>query len=345
MDAHGRRPGRARRGLREPDERDRFGNVLWQAWGGTGAGAFAHFGVDPKVPIIDLQARIGGGCCGYDTNIVADPVSNIVVAAWYSNSSGSPGVWAQAFAGASGAPIGQPVRMPGTIVDFQGSTEAPDLGDRTPIVANAKGGFYLAYPGGYPGRDRVLVWHLGPAASVSVGSKLSDVRGTALGAMADGRLWVAWSQNIGGARRIVGRRSNAAVTKWGQAVSVKPPPGTATLWALYGDANPSGVFDVLAHVDTPGSTATWHSQLLPGLTLTAPGKVGRHSKTKAKFSVTDAGDPVAGATVKAAGKTGTTGSDGVVKLTIGPFGKKVKHVTAKATHSGYATRSRSIKVG
>ena len=322
----------------------RLGNVFWEAWGGTGQGAFAHRGTSAATPNVDLQARVGGGCCGYNANIVADPVTNRVFAAWYSNASSGLGVWIQELNAATGAPVGPVRRMPGTVVDFQGSNEAPSLDDRTPMAVRAGGGTFVAYPGGYPGRTRVMLFRVGAVNSRRVVQHQNDVVGTALAATGDGRLWLVWSANVGGKRRILARRSDTAAKKFGQAVVVKPPKGTNSLDAIYADANPSGPLDLLVVVDKAAGTATFHSQVKPGLTLKAPKKVKRKKKTKAKFRVLDAGKPVAGAKVTVAGKHKITGADGRVKIKIGPFGKKKKFVVAKATKGGYAAAKKKIKV-
>ena len=96
--------------------------------------------------------------------------------------------------------------------------------------------------------------------------------------------------------------------------------------------------------ETPGGIATWHRQTKPALTLKAPKKVKRKKKTTAKFRVLDAGAPVAGAKVKVAGEKGTTGDDGRVKIEIGPFAKKKKKVTARASKAGYTSAKRKIKI-
>jgi hypothetical protein len=320
----------------------RLGNVFWQAWGGTGHGAFAHRGTSAATPNVDLQARVGGGCCGYNANIVADPHSNRVFAVWYSNASTGLGVWLQELNSVTSAPIGAPVRMPGTVVSFGGSKEAPALDDRTPAAVRSTGGVWVAYPGGYPSRTRVLLWHVGQTKSRRVALHQSDVVGTALSATNDGRLWVAWSAKVGGKRRILARRSNKTASRFGRAVVVKPPKSIVD--AVYADANPSGSLDLLVMAQSSPGSATYHSQVRPGLTLKAPKKLKRKKKTKAKFRVLDAGVPVAGAKVKVGGKTKTTGSEGRATIKLGPFGKKKKSVVAKASRDGYSPAKKKIKI-
>ena len=316
-----------------PMSATRLGDVFWQAWGGSGYGAFTHRGTTPASPAVNLQERIGGGCCGYEPNIVADQVNGLVQVVWYSNSTDATGVWTQALHSATGDPVRDPERMPGT-------EAASQLSDRVPFVALPTGGFFAAYPAD----DKVLVWRIGTAASRKVGSNVASLAGTTIAATSDNRLWLAWSANVAGVRRVVARRSNPGATKFGQVVTVKPPPGTSTFWSLYGEGNPDGVLDALALVTTPAGIATWHSQLEPGLTVSAiPAAIKRSKKTNVQFKVTDAGDPVKGAKVKVGGKSGKTGAGGTVKIKLGKF-KKAGHLTAFATLDGYAQGKTGVKI-
>jgi hypothetical protein len=238
--------------------------------------------------------------------------------------------------------------MPGSITTFQGQTESIGLDDRVPLATLPSGaGSYIAHPSGYPSSTKVLVWKIGPSAALKVATKVQSLAGTTIAATDDNRLWVAWSAQVGSVRRIVARRSNPGATKWGQPVTVKPPAQTSSFWELYGDGNPDGVLDMLALVTTPAGIATWHSQLEPGLTLTAaPGKIKRSEKTEVQFTVTDAGSPVQGAKVKCAGESGKTGPKGTVDLKLGKFSKKKKKspLVATATHDGYAPGKTGVKL-
>ncbi len=74
------------------------------------------------------------------------------------------------------------------------------------------------------------------------------------------------------------------------------------------------------------------TRVLPGLTLAA-----KRSGDTVTFTVTDAGEPVKGAKVKAGGKSGKTDAKGKVVLTL-------KSKTAsRATKSGYAPATLKAK--
>jgi hypothetical protein len=321
----------------------RLGDVFWQAWGSTGAGAFAHRGTNPATPNVDLQGLVGGGCCGYDSNVATDPVNNRVMAMWFSNASSGLGVWAQELDPNTGAPVGSPIRFPGTVVNYQGSQEAPAMSKRTPLAALSGGGFVAAYPAGYPGQDKVLFWRVGAASSRRVAAGLANVQGTTVAATGDNRAWVAWSSTIGGKTKVIAKRSNKGAGKWGANVVLNPPKGTDSFWSIHSAANPDGSVDLLAVVTTPAGLATWHTQVRPGLTLAGPAKLARKKKEQT-FKVTDADVPVGGAKVNVAGVKGTTGANGKVDLTLGPFAKKKKAAKGSAGKAGYTDAKRGFSI-
>ena len=323
-----------------PMSATRLGDVYWQGWGGSGTDAWVHRGTSSASPDISLQDRIGGGCCGYDVNLAADPVSNTVLVSWYSNATVNQGVFGQLF-DAAGTPVGNPVLMPGSTSQYQGKTESTSGLERVPTVLVPGRGYALAYPSGYPTSKRIVLWAPPSTTSTTIAHTTSGVAGLGLAAAADGWLWVAWSQN----QTLYARRSNAAGTAWGAIVTIGPPKHTGSIWKVDADANPGGPLDLFTNVDTPGSTAFWHTQVLPGLSLSAsPTSVHHKPATHVTFTVSDAGDPVAGAKVKVGGVSGTTSAAGTVSLTLGPFAKKVKHVTATATRAGYSNAALKLKV-
>jgi hypothetical protein len=89
--------------------------------------------------------------------------------------------------------------------------------------------------------------------------------------------------------------------------------------------------DLLASVGTGSALATWHTQVRPPLALSAS-----RSKAKVTFRVTDAGDPVAGATVKVAGKSLKTNASGRATTTLRGGG------TATASKGSYAPASARV---
>jgi hypothetical protein len=310
-----------------------------ESWGGTGAGVFVHRGLSASTPNHSYQHQLGG-CCGYSPDLAVDSTSGAVLIAWYSNASDNFGVFVQGVDPGSGAPAGSPQLMPGTVTTFGGSPNSSQMLARTPITARpGQPGVFVAYPGGYPTTTKVLVWRVGGKLSVLENSRVNHLVGIA--AAADGRLWGIWATQ-GSKPAVFARRSNLAATKWGPRVSAGAPKGATSVYKIDGDAQ-VGTLDLLGLFGTSGSTATRHSQVLPGLKLSAsPSKV-KHAGTEVTFTVTDP-DPVPGAKVKAAGDSGTTDSKGRVKLDVGPFGRRVRKTKATASKTGYRSGKVTLKV-
>jgi hypothetical protein len=96
---------------------------------------------------------------------------------------------------------------------------------------------------------------------------------------------------------------------------------------------------VISSNGSDGKINVWHTQALRTLSVAgSPATVRRgHS---VRFTVTDAGDPVPGATVKFAGHTATTNASGKVTLGASGHGRK----TAVAKKGGYNSGATSVRV-
>jgi hypothetical protein len=114
--------------------------------------------------------------------------------------------------------------------------------------------------------------------------------------------------------------------------------------ALDAQAGPVDVFGAFAPTGGP-TVQTWHSQMQPGLTLTAsPSQLkAGGSPHKVTLKVTDAGSPVKGATVKLGGKSKTTGASGTASFSLGPF-RRAQLLRGRSTKAGYVAASTSVRV-
>ena len=304
-----------------------------EAWAGS-LGTWVHSGLTPLTANHDFQAPLG--TYGYDPNVVSDAAGRVVMA-WYSNATGHLGVHAQDVA-ADGSPVGSAVTMPGT------SGMAIGMIGRTPIVARPGGGFYVAYPTGYPSLNAIRVWRVGAGSTTLVANAGRYANSNAtLAADAKGRLWVAWTKTIGGAPHVLVRRSNKAATVFGAVVDAGRPRNAGSMYRLDGSATPTAL-DLFANtgIGVSPTTATWKTRVLPGLTFTASPQRLRLGRTSAvTFTVRDAGNPVRGARVAAQGKSGHTNANGKVTLRLLGRGSSV-HATA--TKSGYTAAGLSLRV-
>lgn len=299
----------------------------WTTWA-TSAGVWLHHGTDPTVPNVNLAQAAGWNCCGYDPGIAYDPAGNSLVVAWYSNATGHGGLAVQAINPLSGSPLGSPQLLPGS------SSQQP--GERTEIAARQGGGLYLADAGG-AAATRALVWRFGAPHAVTVGSNSGGVADVGVAADPSGRLWAFWVTSPGGTSVLHARRSNPSVTMWGAEVTTPAPAGEINTWKLDGAAQ-TGRLDLLGLFSIGSSTATWLRQVLPGLSLSA--RSGHSGKLT--VTVTDAGQPVAGATVRAGGASAKTNHAGIAHLRVG--GRRPRTVTIVASKAGYTSARRSARL-
>jgi hypothetical protein len=304
-----------------------------QAWAGT-LGTWVHAGLTGALPNHDFQA--GLGTYGYDPALAVDAAGRVVLA-WYSSAAGRLGVLAQDVS-ADGSPVGGPVTMPGT------SDMAIGLIARTPLVARPGGGFYAAYPVGYPALEHARLWRVGAPESKSIASfgALGNHPVT-VAAAADGRLWVLWLDGDRAARpRMFARRSNPAATRFGAVVDAGRPRGASSGYRL--DASAAGGaldgFGVFT-LGADSSAATYYRRILPGLSIgAAPSTLRRGESRGIRFTVSDAGDPVRGATVRVSGRSGRTRADGSVRLRVTGRAR----LRARATLRGYVPASVRLRL-
>jgi hypothetical protein len=297
------------------------GTVL-QAWAGT-LGTWVHSGLSPATPNSDYQAPLGP--YGYNPGLASDAGGQAVMA-WFSSGSGRRGVVAQRV-NADGTPGGPAITMPGSQVMQGGGSLA-----KTPIVARAgSGGFYVGYAIGYPTADRVRVWRVGAGTAKLIARTDANSQVT-LAADAEGRIWAVWSDGTFGETHVLAARSNPEATRFGATVDAGAVRGAHSTYSV--DASAAGkALDVLALFGT-GNTAggaTYVKRIKPGLTLKARKRRGR-----VIFTVTDAGDPVRGATVRVAGRSGRTDRRGRVTL-------DVLRGRARATAPGYARATLRVR--
>jgi hypothetical protein len=314
----------------------------------TSGGGFVHRGLDPASPDHPFDTP-GSGCCAYDPDLALDDATGEMWVAWFSNQEDAEGIWVQEIDPATGQATGSPTRMPGSFTNYAGSDESSQEIQRTPIAAREGGGVYTAYSSGYPTTLRILAWEIGSADPVVVARHGSrPLSNPAIAADPDGRLWVAWSQNdSNGVPVVFARRSNLEGTRFGGTVKARAPKALGDCNSLYSitAAAQSRVLDIIGNFTdgcTGGDVAFWHTQMRPRLTLSArPNAFER--KARVVFTVTDAGEPVAGARVEAGGRSATTDEEGRASLTLGPYSSS-RRVKAKASRSGYAPATVTLRV-
>lgn len=314
----------------------------------TSGGGFVHRGLDPASPDHEFDTP-GNGCCAYNPDLALDDATGEMWVTWFSNQAGAKGVWVQEVDPATGQVTGTPARLPGSFTNYNGAEESSQEIQRTPIVGREGGGVFVAYSGGYPTTLRILLWEVGAGDPVVIARHGSrELSHPAIAADPEGRLWVAWSQNdANGVPVVFARRSNLDGTSFGGVTRARAPSALGDCNALFTvtTAAQAAVLDVVGNFTdgcSGSEVAFWHTQLRPGLTLTARPRTFTRKATVV-FTVTDAGDPVAGARVTAGGKSATTDDDGKASIALGPYSSP-RRLTAKATMSGYAPATVTLRV-
>ena len=319
-------------GVLGPDNATPF--VAW----GTSDGLLVHRGTDERVPNENLQSAAGFPCCGIDPGVALDGASGTVVVAWYAIVAQGDAVYARAIDPSTGQPTGTTLQMPGTI-----ATNTPNQHLNLTGVPGQPG-VWAVYTGGGVLATRILVWKVGDAGATTIAANhTGGFRTPAISLTPDGRLWVAWS----GSGRIWAARSNRARTRWGAVTSIPVRGGTQTVYNLATSAQ-AGTLDLLAAFSpsSTGGVQTWHSQIDPGLTLTAhPSRLAVRlgGRVTLRVTVSDAGSPVSGARVTVAGHRGHTGARGTLTITLGPFARATTlHIGA--SKGGFASTTAAVRV-
>ncbi|GAA4701866.1 hypothetical protein [Nocardioides conyzicola] len=265
-------------------------------------------------------------CCAYDVSVVRD--GDDVWLGWYGNGStaATNGIFVRKIYPTAGAIIKAPQSSVGA--------NSPRLG-QVALAARTGGGVYAAYCVGYPTCDHIGLWKVGTSKVTKVPhSKYVDHLAISPGP--SGRLWIAWSDNIPKIQTIRTGRNGSGM---GAGQRLGMPHGTDSVYDVAIDGT-TGRGDVVIQV----GNGFWHTQAFAGLTLTGkPGAWKHGKKRKVTFAVTDAGDAVAGAKVKAGSRTCTTKGNGKCTITFPKATKKGK-VTVRATRNAYGPAVLVLKV-
>jgi hypothetical protein len=188
------------------------------------------------------------------------------------------------------------------------------------------GGVYLFYGQGYPTFKTLALWKVDTAKPHLV-IKADRNEHANIAAAPEGRIWLMWEQN----GTIFATRTNRTATKIGGVNAIRVPGG-ASIYRLNGEGS-AGPLDLIANMSS-GGQFLWHQQVWPKLLVS-----GKRAGKTIVFTVTDAGDPVTGATVKAGGKTMKTAANGRATLAKAPAGR----VKASASKAGYASAATTVR--
>lgn len=291
----------------------------------NGHGVLYRLGVSPTIPATGSEQRIplAGSATAYKTGIVADTAGSghFYVA------------WAQTFSNAhdgyyvkdvSAATAARKAPQSGT----NSITRLGQFADLAIANRNTNPGVYVAYCSN-TSTCQLKLWRVGAATAMTVPSS-ANAGDVAISPAPSGRLWIAWYNANTNDVSVV--RTNKAATRFGPVATYATPCFEHGLLGLSGGSY--GRLDVAMQcvANSTLRVQEYVMQTRVSLHLALNPSIVLNTKSNQVIAtVTDAGDPVAGATVRFGAHHATTNSNGKATLTI-PKGTSVgKHaVTASA---------------
>ena len=292
-----------------------------------------HVGTSTKNPApgTDPLTATTGNFSG-DPGLGLDRKTHQVWALWYSDSgiNGKDGVNAQVIYPTKGSRV----HAPGS---SNPTTKSAGVQQDLSAATRVGGGLYTAYRS--PDSQSIVVWKVGaskPVVTMKAGPY--GVGDVVLVPAPKGRLWLYWQDR----NDWRATRSNKAATKFGRVTVVQLPNKNDIENIMIAGNGSAGPLEAIATVTTPSnSNQIIGRQIRPRLSIAAAHSVKRGKKLRVK--VTDAGDPVKGATVHFAGHKAKTNSKGVARLRVSKHaGTGSTKLTA--TIKGYAPITTKVKI-
>ena len=220
-------------------------------------GNLLHAGLDATGPNSTYGTSLGT-CCIYGSKLGEDLATGDIWNAFFMQGD-SDGLFAQEVTPGTGAPAGEPIKMPGSSVTYNGDdiTSVPVW--HVPIAERVGGGVYVAMKAytSYPSEfDRVLIWRIGDPDSYEAFKSPDSDDAMALAAAPDGRMWLAWVE--GGF--VYTSISNETVTAWSPPKKVKMfvADEYGENFGMTADATDAGV-DIVANFGQVNLTGLFHS--------------------------------------------------------------------------------------
>jgi hypothetical protein len=235
--------------------------------------------------------------------------------------------------------LGATIKAPGTGTNTV-SSDFPPFATMAMTNTNTHPGVFIAYCGNTSPCKTIALWRVGASGAVPVPASAhafwpSITQGPA------GRIWVAWYNTV--TNKVMVTRSNKADNRFGPVRSYTTPCIEHGLLGLGG--SPLARLDMgLSCVNGKLVSAQYFLQVLAALSLAAPGSVkAGASGVTVTVAVTDAGDPVAGATVKIDGKSAVTNAAGKASIHL-PGSIKAGKYPVTAAAANYLTASATLTV-
>src|SRR3954451_14917518 len=294
-----------------------------QAWS-AGGKITVHVGTDPAKPARSF-GEVGG-------NVVL--TQQVAIGTKPNPANDSTGIgWcgdAGIFWGVAPVSPDPKIGFRGQVLPGSSTTRCPAAA-RTNLILGHAGGFFAA--ASVAAERKVLVWHIGEEPMTAAGGP-GIKQQIALGSDPVSRLWIAWRDT--NSNRLLLRRSNRGANGWGAVVSTALPPSQESLYQLTVDGHDDRV-DVIVRTTKGSAVSLFHTQMWPGLSVETSSKAGLVT-----VSVTDAGEPVRGASVRLGGRSLRTNERGEASLKIGAGNYRVVASKTKYVSASTSARVRTV---
>jgi hypothetical protein len=294
-----------------------------------------HHGIDPAVPAAAPDTVTDATGEAQDVGLAVDGVSGAGYAVWYSGSSGAfNGIHAQQVAPSLGARQHAPLSS----VSYAGAPASVNPGQNVAVTARVGGGVWAAYGSGYSSPHRLVLWHVGTAATL-VTTRPGSIQYVGVSAANGGRLWVWWVEGDA----VYAARTNPAVTRLGVVRRVVAPGGASP--TRTGGDGALGPLDVVVTAQ-PGSgpPGIFTTRIVEALRVrVTPHRVASSTGGSVTVLVTDAGVPVPRAAVRVGPVTVRTDAHGRATFRVPPGARTgVRRAVARAP--GFVRGSATFRV-
>jgi hypothetical protein len=301
------------------------------AWPG-GTDVRYRIGVSSTVPATGADKTITVGHTIYKAAMTVHPGTQHFYVGWASKvGASSDGFYAKDVT-ANGAVH----KMPGTGIRSVGHQPATG---RMAMTATDNGVFLAACSN--TSTCQLRLWKVGASRSHAVtGAKRPYI--SALAAVPDGRIWVAWGNQFSDTVKVT--RSNRQGTVFEPVTTLRTACAAHEIVAAVGMGSGAAELALECVARSTHRGAVYTTYVTPRLRATVkPSTVSNRKLHTVTVRVTDAGDPVGGAQVSLRGVPKTTDGTGTVRYKV-DAGTPTGHYLVVAVHSGYQRATTRLTV-
>ena len=295
-----------------------------------------HHGIGPGVPAATADVSTPSLGETQFVNVARDAKSGVVYAAYYSGLSNSTqGIHAIGVYPNISAPS---PAAPGSVYTVDGSATSNVPGQFVALASRTVGGVWAAYAAGHGASSALVLWNVQTHRALVLHRPGLNLQYVNLSPGPGGRLWVSWVQGS----TVLATRTNPAVTAFGVVRALGAPGGSPTRTA--GDGVLGPLDEVINVTNGAAAPAIYSARILEGLRVSAsPARVSYDLGGTVTVSVTDAGLPVPGVTVRVGSVLKLTNAAGRATFTVAKHSVKGAHAVS-ASRTGWWPGASAFRV-